>query len=210
MFLDHFFGENVSFHQFDPTNTPKCYTWLESYGSSLRDGKNKKNIFSSCEASDFRGRSQTDFLHDLEARHISPWLRCFNRKITKKLHATCKTRHLFWLVIFPPCYSRQGPPLWNWGIFDNFRPLPTTLNVIWLQKVVPNLPFSYLGKVKKNWQLFPLIFFGESQKYDRGGGFRPPPHPIGLKDWKKCESQVSQCLWSHQIIKCTERLVVNL
>ena len=69
VFLDHFFGENVSFHQFDPTNTPKCYTWLESYGSSLRDGKNKKNIFSSCEASDFRGRSQTDFLHDLEARH---------------------------------------------------------------------------------------------------------------------------------------------
>ena len=68
VFLDHFFGENVLFHQFDPTNTPKCYTWLESYGSSLRDGKNKKNIFSSCEASDFRGRSQTDFLHDLEAR----------------------------------------------------------------------------------------------------------------------------------------------
>ena len=70
VFLDHFFGENVLFHQFDPTNTPTCYTWLESYGSSLRDGKNKKNIFSSCEASDFRGRSQTDFLHDLEARHI--------------------------------------------------------------------------------------------------------------------------------------------
>ena len=107
--------------------------------------------------------------------HYSPRLRCFNRKITKKLHATCKTRHLFWLVIFPPCNSRQGPPLWNWGIFDNFRPLPTTLNVIWLQKVVPNLPISYLGKVKKNWQLFPLIFFGESQKYERGGVFPPPP-----------------------------------
>ena len=72
MFLDHFFGENVLFHQFDPTNTPKCYTWLESYGSSLRDGKNKKNIFSSCEASDFRWRSQTDFLHDLEARPNLP------------------------------------------------------------------------------------------------------------------------------------------
>ena len=71
VFLDHFFGENVLFHQFDPTNTPKCYTWLESYGSSLRDGKNKKNIFSSCEASDFRWRSQTDFLHDLEARLMS-------------------------------------------------------------------------------------------------------------------------------------------
>ena len=71
MFLDHFFGENVLFHQFDPTNTPKCYTWLESYGSSLRDGKNKKIFFPPCEASDFRGRSQTDFLHDLEARHIA-------------------------------------------------------------------------------------------------------------------------------------------
>ena len=68
MFLDHFFGENVLFHQFDPTNTPKCYTWLESYGSSLRHGKNKKIFFPPCEASDFRGRSQTDFLHDLEAR----------------------------------------------------------------------------------------------------------------------------------------------
>ena len=32
--------------------------------------KTKKNIFSSCEASDFRWRSQTDFLHDLEARLI--------------------------------------------------------------------------------------------------------------------------------------------
>ena len=32
----------------------------------------------------------------------------------------------------------------------------------------------YLGKVKKNWQLFPLIFFGESQKYERGGVFHPP------------------------------------
>ena len=68
VFLDHFFGENVLFHQFDPTNTPKCYTWLESYGSPLRDGKNGKIFFWTCEASDFRGRSQTDFLHDLEAR----------------------------------------------------------------------------------------------------------------------------------------------
>ena len=107
--------------------------------------------------------------------HISPRLRCFNRKITQKLCATCITRHLFWLVISPSCCSRQGPPLWNCGNFDHFNPLPTTLNVIWLQKVVPNLPFTYLGKVKKNWQLFPLIFFGESQKYERGGVCRPPP-----------------------------------
>ena len=45
VFLDHFFGENVLFHQFDPTNTPKCYTWLESYGSSRLDGKNEKKYF---------------------------------------------------------------------------------------------------------------------------------------------------------------------
>ena len=107
--------------------------------------------------------------------HISPRLRCFNRKITQKLCATCITRHLFWLVISPSCCSRQGPPLWNWGNFDHFNPLQTTLNVIWLKKVVPNLPFTYLGKVKKNWQLFPLLFFGESQKYERGGVCRPPP-----------------------------------
>ena len=113
--------------------------------------------------------------------HISPRLRCFNRKITQKLCATCITRHLFWLVISPSCCSRQGPPLWNCGNFDHFNPLPTTLNVIWLQKVVPNLPFTYLGKVKKNWQLFPLLFFGKSQKYERGGVCRPPPHPIGLR-----------------------------
>ena len=69
LFLDRFFGENVLFHQFNPTNTPKCYTWLESYGSSLRDGNKKKIFFPPCEASDFRGRSQTDFLHDLRARH---------------------------------------------------------------------------------------------------------------------------------------------
>ena len=106
--------------------------------------------------------------------HISPRLRCFNRKITQKLCATCITRHLFWLVISPSCCSRQGPPLWNWGNFDHFNPLQTTLNVIWLKKVVPNLPFTYLGKVKKNWQLFPLLFFGESQKYERGGVCRPP------------------------------------
>ena len=29
-------------HQFDPTNTPKCYTWLESYRSALNDGKKKR------------------------------------------------------------------------------------------------------------------------------------------------------------------------
>ena len=88
--------------------------------------------------------------------HISPRLRCFNRKITQKLCATCITRHLFWLVISPSCCSRQGPPLWNWGKFDHFGPLPTRLNVIWLKKVVPNLPFSYLRKVTP-WVGQPLL-----------------------------------------------------
>ena len=44
MFLDPFFGENILFNQFDPMNTLKCYTWLESYGSPRSDGK-KENIF---------------------------------------------------------------------------------------------------------------------------------------------------------------------
>ena len=61
VFLDHFFGEKKLFHQFDPTNTPKCYTWLESYGSAFYDSKEKKLFFSPCEASDFRGRTSTDF-----------------------------------------------------------------------------------------------------------------------------------------------------
>ena len=29
----------------DPMRTPKCYTWLESYGSPLSDGKKKKYLF---------------------------------------------------------------------------------------------------------------------------------------------------------------------
>ena len=49
-------------------NTPKCYTWLESYGSPPYDGKKKKLFFSPCEASDFWWRSRTDFLHDLRLR----------------------------------------------------------------------------------------------------------------------------------------------
>ena len=85
----------------------------------------------------------------------------------------------------PPLRSNINTALWNLGKFDHFGTLPTTLNVIWLKKVAPNLPFSYLGKVKKNWQLFPSIFFGESQKYERGGVFHPPPAP----DRVKCISQ---------------------
>ena len=113
-----------------------------------------------------------DCLKNGSQPHISPILRCFNRKITKKLRATGITSRLFWSVSLPSCGSRQGPPLWNWGNFVHFGPLPTTLNAIWLKKVVPNPPFSYLGKVKKNCQLLPLIFFGESQKYERGGVFQ--------------------------------------
>ena len=79
--------------------------------------------------------------------------------------------------ILPSFCSRQGPPLWNWANFDHFCPLLARANVIWLQKVVSNTSFTYLGKVKKNWQLFALIFFGESKKYDRGADSAPPPHP---------------------------------
>ena len=36
--IKHFFS------QIEPKNTPKCYTWLESYGYAVYDGK-KKEIF---------------------------------------------------------------------------------------------------------------------------------------------------------------------
>ena len=111
----------------------------------------------------------------------SPRLRYYNTKRTQKLCETCRNRHLSVSWILPSFCSRQGPPLWNWANFDHFCPLPARPNVIWLQKVVSYTPFTYLGKVKKNWQLFPLIFFGESPKYDRGGGFRPPPAPNRVK-----------------------------
>ena len=107
----------------------------------------------------------------------SPRLRYYDTKRTQKLCETCRNRHLSVSWILSSFCSRQGPPLWNWANFDHFCPLPARPNVIWLQKVVSYTPFTYLGKVKKNWQLFPLIFFGESPKYDRGGGFRPPPAP---------------------------------
>ena len=80
-----------------------------------------------------------------------------------------------------------------------------------MQKVVSNTPFTYLGKVKKNWQLFPLIFFGESQKYERGGGFRPPPHWIGLMAgwnvcvflWNKklCLTKCWNCDWRNECLR---------
>ena len=66
MFLDHFFKKIILLAHFDPINslinTPKwCYTWLESYGSALNDGKKKKKKNSPCEASDFWWHSSTDF-----------------------------------------------------------------------------------------------------------------------------------------------------
>ena len=114
----------------------------------------------------------------------SPRLRYYNTKRIQKLCETCCNQYLFVSWILPSFCSRQGPPLWNWINFDHFCPLPARPNVIWLQKVVSQTPFTYLGKVKKNWQLFPLIFFGESQKYDRGGGFPPPaPNRVKLRKW---------------------------
>ena len=61
-----FFGENSFLAHFDQMNTPKCYTWLESYGSHLFL---IKLFVSPCEASDFWWHSGTDFLHDLRLRH---------------------------------------------------------------------------------------------------------------------------------------------
>ena len=49
-----------------------------------------------------------------------------------------------------------------------------------------------------------LIFFGESQKYERGGILRPPPHQIGLrvvrKFWKKCPKAQRPLLLNHIFI----------
>ena len=88
-----------------------------------------------------------------------------------------------------------GSPLMKLGQFWPLLPSPGQTKCYMTAK--SSLPYSIyiFGKSKKNWQLFPLIFFGESQKYDRGGGFRPPPHPIGLTanngkwdfmDWFHC------------------------
>ena len=131
----------------------------------------------------------------------SPRLRYYNTKRTQKLCETCRNRHLSVSWILPSFCSRQGPPLWNWANFDHFCPLPARPNVIWLQKVVSYTPFTYLGKVKKNWQLFPLIFFGESQKYERGGILRPPPHQIGLRTYVRLSDSRSEgpaCCYSKE------------
>ena len=40
-----FFGENSFLAHFDQMNTPKCYTWLESYRSPLCYGKKIKLFF---------------------------------------------------------------------------------------------------------------------------------------------------------------------
>ena len=46
LFLDHFFGENICCGPFRPNEHPqKCYTWLESYGYPLYDGKKRKTYF---------------------------------------------------------------------------------------------------------------------------------------------------------------------
>ena len=37
-FLTTFLEKIIVLTHFDPINTPKCYTWLESYGSPLSDG----------------------------------------------------------------------------------------------------------------------------------------------------------------------------
>ena len=79
----------------------------------------------------------------------SPRLRYYNTKRTQKLCETCRNRHLSVSWNLPSFCSWQGPPLWNWANFDHFCPLPARPNVIWLQKIVSNTPFTYLGKEKK-------------------------------------------------------------
>ena len=104
----------------------------------------------------------------------SPRLRYYNTKRTQKLCETCRNWHLSVSWILPSFCSRQGPPLWNWANFDHFCPLPARPNVIWLQKVVSNTPFTYLGKVKKL-ATFPINFFSGNHKSMIGVADSAPP-----------------------------------
>ena len=115
---------------------------------------------------------------------------CFNRKITKQWRARSITMDLFWSVLFHSCCSRQGPP---YEI--------EALKVIGLQKVVPSLPLSYLGKVKN--LLFPLIFFQESQKVWEVAWFPPPWAPYGIHNSQGLKTRRSSTFHKNTVWKFT-------
>ena len=52
-FLTTFLEKIIVLTHFDPINTPKCYTWLESYGSQCSDRLAPTQQSWTCRASDF-------------------------------------------------------------------------------------------------------------------------------------------------------------
>ena len=52
-FLTTFLEKIIVLTHFDPINTPKCYTWLESYGSQRSDRLAPTQQSWTCRASDF-------------------------------------------------------------------------------------------------------------------------------------------------------------
>ena len=52
-FLTSFLEKIIVLTHFDPINTPKCYTWLESYGSQRSDRLAPTQQSWTCRASDF-------------------------------------------------------------------------------------------------------------------------------------------------------------
>ena len=92
MFLDHFFGENHFFGPFRPNEHSVIHGW------KARDLHLLLLFFSPCEASDFRGRSRTDFLHDLRLRlNLSPEV----GGTSSDKYDRAKKFYL-WLVTLPP------------------------------------------------------------------------------------------------------------
>ena len=65
-------------------------------------------IFQPCEASDFRGRSQTDFLHDLEARRT---------EADQPLFEFLTARTTAWMTV-------TAVPQWQMKVFLQLLPLP--------------------------------------------------------------------------------------
>ena len=60
VFRAFFFRKSFFLTHFGPMKTPKCYTWLESCGSQLSDGKNEKLFFCILQSVGFSMTLRTD------------------------------------------------------------------------------------------------------------------------------------------------------
>ena len=67
----YFFEKILVLTDFDQMKTPPSYTSLESYGSWLFNHIAQNTDHLTCQPSEFRGRSWTDFLDDPRLRHTS-------------------------------------------------------------------------------------------------------------------------------------------